>query len=144
MRNEAERVIESLDETFRIGREVGVPVVISHHKVNGVPNHGRSPRDAGAHRASTCATQPIGAGLLSLHRGSTMLSRRPRRGCRRACIVTWSKPHPEYAGRDLDEIAAKMGVPQDEAVAPPAARRRASTSRWTRPTCSASSPSSRR
>ena len=35
MRNEAEHVIDSLDESFRIGREVGVPVVISHHKVNG-------------------------------------------------------------------------------------------------------------
>jgi N-acyl-D-amino-acid deacylase len=40
MRNEAERVMDSLEESFRIGREVGVPVVISHHKVNGTSNHG--------------------------------------------------------------------------------------------------------
>ena len=55
MRNEADRVLESLDESFRIGREVGVPVVISHHKVNGTPNHGRSretlARIAAAHAA---------------------------------------------------------------------------------------------
>jgi len=43
MRDEADRVIDSLEETFRIGREVGVPVVVSHHKVVGKPNHGRSP-----------------------------------------------------------------------------------------------------
>ena len=34
--------MDSLEESFRIGREVGVPVVISHHKVNGTANHGRS------------------------------------------------------------------------------------------------------
>ena len=42
MRNEADRVIDSLEETFRIGREVGVPVVISHLKVVGEANNGRS------------------------------------------------------------------------------------------------------
>jgi N-acyl-D-amino-acid deacylase len=31
--------------------------------------------------------------------------------------VTWSKPHPEYAGRDLQDVAREMGLPQDEAVA---------------------------
>src|SRR3954465_15955321 len=42
MRDEGANVLVSLEETFRIGREVGVPVVISHHKVSGAPNHGRS------------------------------------------------------------------------------------------------------
>jgi len=35
MRDEADGVMDSLEETFRIGREVGVPVVISHHKLIG-------------------------------------------------------------------------------------------------------------
>src|SRR5882672_3149324 len=42
MRDEGDRVVDSLEETFRIGRELGVPVVISHHKLAGKPNHGRS------------------------------------------------------------------------------------------------------
>src|SRR5206468_1437385 len=42
MRDEGDRVVDSLEETFRIGRELGVPVVISHHKLAGRPNHGRS------------------------------------------------------------------------------------------------------
>src|SRR5215475_2143192 len=43
MRNEAEQVVESLHESFQAGRALGVPVVISHHKVVGIANHGRSP-----------------------------------------------------------------------------------------------------
>src|SRR5258705_7806578 len=39
MRDEADRVVDSLEESFRIGRQVGLPVVISHHKVVGTPNH---------------------------------------------------------------------------------------------------------
>ena len=42
MRDEGDHVIDSLEETFRIGRELDVPVVVSHHKVVGTPNHGRS------------------------------------------------------------------------------------------------------
>jgi N-acyl-D-amino-acid deacylase len=41
MRNEADAVLDALDESFRTARAVGVPVVISHHKVNGTRNHGR-------------------------------------------------------------------------------------------------------
>src|SRR5258708_12809973 len=42
MRDEGDRVVDSLEETFRIGRELGVPVVISHHKLARRPNHARS------------------------------------------------------------------------------------------------------
>ena len=37
MRDEWRRVMEALDETFRIGRELGMPVVVSHHKVQDRP-----------------------------------------------------------------------------------------------------------
>ena len=42
MRDEASKVMEALDETFRIGRELGIAVVVSHHKVQNKPNWGRS------------------------------------------------------------------------------------------------------
>jgi N-acyl-D-amino-acid deacylase len=32
MRDEADEVLASLDESFAIGRQAGVPVVISHHR----------------------------------------------------------------------------------------------------------------
>jgi N-acyl-D-amino-acid deacylase len=41
MRNEDNRLLESLEEAIRIGEEAGVPVQISHHKAIGRPNWGR-------------------------------------------------------------------------------------------------------
>jgi N-acyl-D-amino-acid deacylase len=32
-------------------------------------------------------------------------------------LVTWSKPHPEFNGMDLDEVAKRMGLDKEQAVA---------------------------
>lgn len=40
MRNESSGVVEAVEEALRIGREAGVPVLISHHKACGRPNWG--------------------------------------------------------------------------------------------------------
>ncbi|MDH3611913.1 MAG: D-aminoacylase [Gammaproteobacteria bacterium] len=42
MRNEALRVLESIEETIRIGEEAGIPAQITHHKVMGAPMWGSS------------------------------------------------------------------------------------------------------
>ncbi len=42
MRSEGEHVIDAMDEAFAIGRSADVPVVISHFKVHGKANFGRS------------------------------------------------------------------------------------------------------
>src|SRR5487761_2256719 len=42
MRDEADGVVASIEETLRIGREAGAPVVISHHKCSMPENFGRS------------------------------------------------------------------------------------------------------
>ena len=42
MRDEAAGVIESVKETIRIGEEGGLPTQITHHKIIGAPNWGRS------------------------------------------------------------------------------------------------------
>ncbi len=42
MRNEDVNVLESVRETIRIGREAGIPVQMTHHKVGGHRNFGRS------------------------------------------------------------------------------------------------------
>ena len=41
MRNEGGRLIESIEEAIRIGREAGLPVQISHHKTVGKENWGK-------------------------------------------------------------------------------------------------------
>ena len=115
MRDEAENVLDSLDESFRVGRELDVPVVISHHKVVGSKNHGRSketlPRIAEAMRA-----QPVCLDCYPYMASSTMLSYARTRICSRV-IVSSSRPFPQYAGMDLDDVVKKMGLPVEDAIA---------------------------
>jgi dihydroorotase/N-acyl-D-amino-acid deacylase len=42
MRDEAARVVDSVRETIRIGQEGGLPTQVTHHKVIGAPNWGKS------------------------------------------------------------------------------------------------------
>ncbi|HMA07742.1 MAG TPA: amidohydrolase family protein, partial [Ramlibacter sp.] len=114
MRNEADRVVDSLEETFRIGREVGVPVVISHLKVVGEANKGRS-QEAIALIEKNMATQPICVDCYPYTAGSTVLSA-DRAASSSRVIVSWSKPLPQFAGQDLDAVAKQLGVSQEEAV----------------------------
>lgn len=115
MRDEGDAVLDSLEETFRIGRELGVPVVISHHKVVGKKNYGRS-RDTLARIAQGMRAQPVGLDCYPYCASSTILSADRIRVASKV-LVTWSKPLPQYAGMDLAEIAAKMKLAPEEAVA---------------------------
>jgi len=115
MRDEADGVMDSLEETFRIGREVGVPVVISHHKVIGQANYGRSAETL-AFIKQSMAKQAVCLDCYPYTAGSTILSA-DRAASSTRVIVTWSKSLPEYAGQDLADIAKKMGVSEEQAVA---------------------------
>jgi N-acyl-D-amino-acid deacylase len=114
MRDEGDRVLESLEETFRVGREVGVPVVVSHHKVVGLPNHGRS-KETLPVIAERMRTQAVGLDCYPYCASSTILSA-ARGAIASRVLVTWSKPHPEYTGMELAEVARAMNVSQDEAI----------------------------
>jgi N-acyl-D-amino-acid deacylase len=115
MRDEGARVIDSLEESFRIGRELGVPVVISHHKVVGTPNHGRSVETL-PFIERAMRSQRIALDCYPYCASSTILSY-SRTLVASTTLVTWSKPHPEFAGRKLDEVAASMGLGIEETVA---------------------------
>jgi N-acyl-D-amino-acid deacylase len=114
MRDEGDRVIEALDETFRIGRELDIPVVVSHHKVQRDRNFGRSavtlPHILAAMRCQCVALDcyPYTAGSTMIHATPAMLEGR--------VLIASSVPHPECAGRDLDAIASEWGVAKDEAA----------------------------
>lgn len=114
MRDEGDRITDSLEETFRIGREVGVPVVISHLKVVGQKNKGRS-QEAIDIIEKNMKTQPICVDCYPYTAGSTVLSADRAAGSARV-IVSWSKTLPQYSGQDLDAIAKQMGVSQEEAI----------------------------
>ena len=114
MRDEAEHVLESLDETFEIGRRARVPVVISHHKCAGAPNHGRTLESLPKIEAARQA-QPIALDVYPYVAGSTVLNPHRMMDASRV-IVTWSKAHPEATGRDLSEIAASWGCSEAAAA----------------------------
>ncbi len=114
MRDETDRVDESLRESFAIAGKAGVRLIISHHKVAGRANHGRS-RETLATIAEAMERQPVGLDAYPYVAASSMLDA-GRFGTAERTIVTWSQSVPEAAGRDLAEIAAEWGVPAEEAV----------------------------
>jgi N-acyl-D-amino-acid deacylase len=115
MRSEAAQVVDALEETFRIGRELAVPVVISHHKVLERSNFGRSVETLDLIR-KRMSEQPVCLDCYPYTAGSTVLSVNRLAGAERV-LVSWSKSLPQYAGQDLDRIAEQLGVSREEAVA---------------------------
>ena len=114
MRDESEHVLDSLAETFRIGREARISVVISHHKCAGVPNHGRSVETLAAIEQAR-VQQPIGLDAYPYVASSTILKADRVHEASRV-LVAWSVPRPDLAGRDLDEVAAELGTDRVGAV----------------------------
>jgi N-acyl-D-amino-acid deacylase len=114
MRDEAEGIIASLDETFAIGREAGIGAIVSHHKCAGLKNHGRSVETL-PHIERAMARQPIALDCYPYAASSTVL--RPDAVARSSkVIVTWSKARPDFAGMELTEIAGLMGCDVAQAV----------------------------
>jgi len=114
MRNEAEGVMDSLEETFEIGRRLGVRVVISHHKIAGVTNHGRSVETL-ARIGAAMARQRVSLDCYPYNASSTTLN--PAFVARASSVlVTWSTPYPHYAGKTLADIADAMGCDHQQAA----------------------------
>ena len=114
MRDEGAQVMQALEETFRIGRELAVPVIVSHHKVQNVQNHGRT-RETLPFIANAMKHQCVGLDCYPYTAGSTMI-RTDRGMLGGRVLIASSEPHPECAGRELKEIAAEWGVAEDEAA----------------------------
>ncbi|WP_107311858.1 N-acyl-D-amino-acid deacylase family protein [Burkholderia metallica] len=114
LRDETDAIIASLDEAFSIGRALGVRVVLSHHKVAGKANHGRSAETL-AHIDAQRAHQPLCLDCHPYPATSTMLrADRIRQSSR--VLLAWSRPHPELAGRDFHELLPLFGDSIDAAI----------------------------
>jgi len=83
------------------GRDANVATVISHHKVCGRDNWGDTREslkliaDARQHQTIDCDVYPYTASSF-VHRADRVM-------------ITWSKSHPEFNTRDLDDVASEMG-----------------------------------
>jgi N-acyl-D-amino-acid deacylase len=108
MRNEGDRVLDSLEESFAVGRAAGVPVVISHHKTIGRQNFGRTAQTLPI-IAAALAGQEIGLDAYPYIASSTVLTAAQAERATKV-LVTWSRSAPEQAGRELSAIAADWGV----------------------------------
>lgn len=108
MRDEANDVLLSIEESLKIGRDVNVPVVISHHKCSMPENFGRSAETLPMIDAAS-AGQKVDFDVYPYAAGSTVLM--PHRLRKDVPVqITWSVPHPEHAGRMLEDIAREWRI----------------------------------
>jgi N-acyl-D-amino-acid deacylase len=107
MRDESDGVMASIAETGAIGRALGIPVVISHHKCAGVRNHGRS-RETLAAIDALAASQAVSMDIYPYDASSTML-RADRVVISSRTRITHCARYPEVVGRDARELAAERG-----------------------------------
>ena len=114
MRDEADDIMLSIEETLKIGRDTGSPVVISHHKCAMPENFGRSVETLPAiDRASL--RQKVDFDVYPYPAGSTVLMPFRLRPDVKVQL-TWSVPHPEMAGRMLADIARGWNTSEKEAA----------------------------
>ena len=137
MRDEGDRVLDSIKESLQIGRAADVPVVISHHKCTAPENFGRSTETLPLIAAAAQAP----GGRIST---STPMPRARPCCCRRRCVPTCRSASPGRCrtrrcnGRFLADIAQEWGVDQDHGGEAPAAGGRDLFPDATRTTCGGS------
>jgi N-acyl-D-aspartate/D-glutamate deacylase len=110
LRSETKAILNAMNEAFTIGRESRVPIIISHLKCAGVDNWRRSGEVLDAMEAAR-KNQLVGCDCYPYAATSSTLDLR-QVDERVKIVITWSKPHPEVAGRSLAQIAQSWGIPQ--------------------------------
>ncbi len=103
MRDEADQVCASIEETLKIGKQAGAEVIISHHKCSMPENYGRSTQTLALIDAYA-QSQAVAFDMYPYPAGSTVLMPDKLRDDTRV-LISWSVPFPEMAGKDLREIA---------------------------------------
>jgi N-acyl-D-aspartate/D-glutamate deacylase len=108
LRSEGAEIGAAIDEAVSIARHVAAPLVVSHLKCAGAPQHGRSGavleqlEQAAAVHPVGCDCYPYTASSSTLDLGQVVPET--------PIMITWSDAEPTQAGRMLDEIAADWDV----------------------------------
>jgi N-acyl-D-amino-acid deacylase len=107
LRDEGDAIDAAMQEALHIAQHLQVGLVMSHHKLVGLRNHGRSLHTLGVlERAARL--QPVCVDCYPYAASSTMLL--PERVKASADVwVTWSRADPSVAGRSLFDIAKERG-----------------------------------
>lgn len=108
IRNEAEQVLEAMTEAMSISNALGVRQVISHHKVNGRANHGRSTETL-ALIDQARSTNDVCMDCYPYVASSTVLRQDAVEQASRT-LIAWSTAKPETAGRYVDELLKEQDL----------------------------------
>jgi N-acyl-D-amino-acid deacylase len=114
IRDEGERVLESMTEAMEIAGHLGVRQVLSHHKVIGRANFGRS-RETLALLDEARRTRDVCLDCYPYAASSTVLRKDAAAQAQRV-LIAWSTARPAAAGRYLDELAADDGATVDAMI----------------------------
>lgn len=114
LRDEGDAIMDALKEADEIAHRLNVPLVISHHKLFGVKNHGRS-RETLKFIEEIAQTRSVCMDCYPYEASSTMLIPSLADQATKV-LVAWSDPCPEFAGVDLDEVAIQLGCNRADAA----------------------------
>lgn len=115
LRNEGAHSQQAIDETLQIGLFARSAVLISHHKLQGPANWGRSVQTL-PQIAAAMQHQCVSLDCYPYHASSTILHLEEERLAGKIVIAD-SKSHPELQGQELGEIARRWQVSRAEASA---------------------------
>jgi len=114
LRDEGDHVDAALQEALAVSASCGARLVISHHKVVGERNHGRT-RDTLAMVEKASRQQEVCMDAYPYEASSTMLD--PQKAARTSRVmIAWSAAHPQQGGRWLTDIAGEWCVSITEAA----------------------------
>jgi N-acyl-D-amino-acid deacylase len=114
LRDEGNNVMQGLCEACEVAARARIPLVVSHHKVLGRENFGRSAETL-AYLDKLLAHQAIAIDAYPYAASSTML-RLDRVFQSERVLITWSRAMPSAAGLTLAAIQSVLGVSKEEAV----------------------------
>jgi N-acyl-D-amino-acid deacylase len=117
MRNEADRLVEAVEEAIAVGERAGVPVQISHHKAAGRPNWGRVRDSIRRIEAAQARGLDVHADQYPYTAGSTVLAALLGAGGRGAggmnaadVVISSASDHPQWEGKSIAQLADELGM----------------------------------
>ncbi len=112
IRDEGDAITAALREALYVGNALGITTVLSHHKLVGTANHGRSVETLGMIE-DAAKNQSVCMDCYPYNASSTMLL--PARVHQSSdVLVTWSKTEPQAAGRSLFDLARERNHAPEE------------------------------
>lgn len=115
LRDEGDHIDAALAEAFQVAQRCHATLVLSHHKVVGANNHGRT-RETLKSIEAAATQQAVCIDCYPYDASSTTLD--PAKAVRtKEVLITWSQPHPEMSGQSLQSIARAWDVGVYEAAA---------------------------